>query len=328
MSKPYTIGKRRGEHELIYRDAQGARHRHTLATPNQRQAELIAPALYAELTRPKGTTVAELWGAYNHDKAGRVTVTNRVTSWKAVKERFGSMDAERITIDDCRAHIAERRTKGIKDGSIYTELTQLRVTLTWAKKHKLVSEAAYIERPSQPAPKDDYLTKDQCRALIASASLPHIKLYITLALGTGARNGALLGLTWERCDFKRDRIDLRNPVLDYPRKGRAVVPMNRMVKAALLGAHGCAKTEFVIEWKGEPVKSVKKSLKSAASKAQIAHVSPHLFRHSAAVHMAEADVPMERVAQFLGHADINVTRRIYARFSPSHLRDAAEALEL
>jgi len=36
---------------------------------------------------------------------------------------------------------------------------------------------------------------------------------------------------------------------------------------------------------------------------------------------------MEEIQQFLGHSDINVTRKIYARFSPSYLKEAAAALE-
>jgi integrase len=44
--------------------------------------------------------------------------------------------------------------------------------------------------------------------------------------------------------------------------------------------------------------------------------------------MAEDGRSMEEIQQFLGHSDINVTRKIYARFSPSYLKDAAAALEL
>jgi integrase len=76
------------------------------------------------------------------------------------------------------------------------------------------------------------------------------------------------------------------------------------------------------------VNSVKRGLKTAAAAASIkASVSPHLLRHSAAVHMAEAEIPMDEIAQFLGHEDINVTCRVYARFSPTHLRKAAAVLE-
>jgi integrase len=52
-----------------------------------------------------------------------------------------------------------------------------------------------------------------------------------------------------------------------------------------------------------------------------------MLRHSAAVHMAEAGIPMEEISQYLGHGDVNVTRTVYARFSPTYLKTAAKALE-
>ncbi len=49
--------------------------------------------------------------------------------------------------------------------------------------------------------------------------------------------------------------------------------------------------------------------------------------HSAAVHMAEAGIPMDEIAQYLGHENVDVTRSVYARFSPTYLRKAASVLE-
>ena len=43
--------------------------------------------------------------------------------------------------------------------------------------------------------------------------------------------------------------------------------------------------------------------------------------------MAEAGLSMEVIAQYLGHEDVNVTRKKYARYSPTYLREAAAALE-
>jgi integrase len=143
----------------------------------------------------------------------------------------------------------------------------------------------------------------------------------------GARNAALLDLTWARCDFDRELIDLRNPTITTPHKGRAIVPMNRTVKAALVEARNGALSDDVIEWAGDRVRSVKNGLRSAATRAGIAHVSPHILRHWAAVHMAEVGIPMEEIAQYLGHSDVNVTRQVYARFSPDYLRGAAAVLE-
>jgi integrase len=50
------------------------------------------------------------------------------------------------------------------------------------------------------------------------------------------------------------------------------------------------------------------------------------MRHTAAVWMAEAGVPMPVIAQYLGHTDSRITERVYARFSPDYLRGAADAL--
>ncbi|WP_254437311.1 tyrosine-type recombinase/integrase [Ruegeria arenilitoris] len=81
------------------------------------------------------------------------------------------------------------------------------------------------------------------------------------------------------------------------------------------------------EWAGEPMKSIKKGFKAAAVAAGLPDVSPHVLRRTAAVHMAEAGIPMDEIAQFLGHSDTRITASVYARYSPEHLRKAASALE-
>lgn len=323
----YSIGRLRGELAIVWYDDAGKRHRHALGTADPGAARDLAPALFAELTRPKGRTVEDLWQAYSADKAGRAVIATMGHTFKALRRRFGAMDAGRIAIEDCRAHAAERRAAGIRDGTIHTELGHLRMVLSWAEKHRLVERAPYIERPAKPAPKERHLTRDEARALIDAATAPHVRTFIVLALATGARSAALLELTWQRVDFAAGKIDLRNPAIRTPHKGRAIVPMNRTLRAVLLEASRAALSDSVVEYAGGPVDSVKRGLATTAARAGLKGVSPHVLRHTAAVHMAEAGVRMEEIAQYLGHADVAVTRTTYARFSPNHLRAAAEALE-
>jgi len=103
--------------------------------------------------------------------------------------------------------------------------------------------------------------------------------------------------------------------------------MNESAHAALLEAYRARTTQHVIEWGGKPVASIKKGIASAARRAGL-KCSPHVLRHSAACIMVEAGVPMDEVAQYLGHSDVRTTFRIYARYSPDHLRTAAKSLEL
>jgi hypothetical protein len=56
---------------------------------------------------------------------GRIILKRMVFSRKALEARFFSMAATSITMEDCKAHIAERRKAGVKDGTIHTELSHL-----------------------------------------------------------------------------------------------------------------------------------------------------------------------------------------------------------
>ena len=56
-------------------------------------------------------------------------------------------------------------------------------------------------------------------------------------------------------------------------------------------------------------------------------VSPHEFRHSAAVRIAEAGVQMKQNADYLGHQDSRITERVYAQPSPAYQREAAFGAE-
>jgi integrase len=323
---PWSIGRLGAEFVLVYRQ-DGKRKRHRLGTSHPREAQRIAPGLYAELTKPKGTTVADLWRAYEIDMHGRAVVGTMKHTFKAIGPLFGALPADEITREHCRAHTAARRERGIKDGTIHTELGHLRMVLLWAERGRLIGRAPYIERPAKPEPRERHLTREEAKRLITHATTPHLKLFVILMLTTAARPGALLSLTWNRCDLVRDKIDLRDPDLTQPHKGRAIVPMNRTAKAALLEMRRGALSNFVIEWAGRRVASVKKGIRGSARAAGLIDVSPHVLRHTAAVHMAEDGVPMEEIAQYLGHEDVSVTRKVYARFSPHYLKAAAASLE-
>jgi integrase len=334
MRKPgepeYTIGRLKGVFQLVWYDRSGARRRYSLNTTDARQAKAAAPALYTELTRPTGTSLGALWDAYVSDHVGRAILERMVWSRKAIEARFWLREAESITKKDCEAHIAERREAGVGEWTIYTELSHISNVCSWAEKSNLIKRAPHIHRPPQPKPKEDkHLTRDQVKVLVAAAEYPHVKLAIILLYTTAARSAALRGLVWQRVDFEREQIDLRDPMMTQPHKGRAIVPMLRTTKEALLEAQRGALSAYVIEWGGRPVKSLKRGVHTAARLAGIKkQVTPHVLRHSAAVHMAESGIPMEEIAQFLGHDDVNTTRTIYARFSPGYLKEAARALEL
>lgn len=86
-------------------------------------------------------------------------------------------------------------------------------------------------------------------------------------------------------------------------------------------------TEYVIEWAGQPVKSIKRGFREAVKRAGLdKSVTPHVLRHTAASWMAEAGIPMSEIAAVLGHSDSRTTERVYAKLSSTYLQRAVRAL--
>jgi len=328
----YRLGRHRGRYCVIYRDAHGRRRRPTLGTDDRSLAE----ARFAEFVRLKRVAhegghalVAGIYDAYAADREaeGIVAAPRIRDAWKKLKPTFGNLLPGQINKDLCRAYCERRREAGASNGTIHVELGYLRAALRFARRQGWLMFEPVVTLPRKPPPRDHALTKDEARRLIAAAHVPHVRLFIVLALATAARAGALLDLTWDRVDLERRRIDLREPGRPETPKGRALVPINDTAFQALREARQGALSDYVIEWAGGRVRSVKKGVASAAADAEL-RCSPHVLRHSAAVWMAEAGVSMPEIAQYLGHSDSRTTERVYSRFSPEYLRRAATALEI
>lgn len=220
----------------------------------------------------------------------------------------------------------DQRARTASIGTVHTELGILRSACRWAER-ELHCGPAGVWLPRKPDARDRILNRAEAVLLLESCEATHVRLFVVLALNTAARAGALLDLTWDRVDLDARRLQLRDPERAQTRKGRATVPINDTLALALGEARNGAVTPWVIEWGGKRVASIKHAFRRAVERACLLKVSPHVLRHTAAVWMAEAGVPMEEIAQFMGHSDSATTFRVYARYSPEYLRRAAKALE-
>lgn len=321
----YRLVKYRGRWAVAWTE-NGQTRRHSTGTDDREVAERIAKRIIATLDKPPSKLVSDIWDACQKDKKaqGKVIGTNMSFHWKAIGPFFGDMEAEAITVEDCREYARKRRALGRAESTIATELKHLRLSLNWAEKNRHIDKAPFIEVPADSDPRDRYLTKAEMRKLIDNVASPHIRIAMELLLATAGRVGAVLELTWDRVDFEREKIRLKN---SEKGKGRAIVAMSDRIRIVLEEAYEARTCEYVVEYASGPVKSIRKGIANAAARAGIEDVTPHVFRHTAAVWMAEADESMEEIAQFLGHRDVSVTRKVYARYSPEHLRKTAKALD-
>lgn len=325
------IGRLRGGLCVSWPDPEtGQRRRYQLEARTRKEAEAEALIVYERETlrhKPRGSTVADIWAAYVDHLGERPTAKTMGYTGKAILPHFGAYRPEDIDKYLCEEYADAREEAGKSQGTIWTELGHLRSALKYGRRVRLYEcDEPYVWRPAKPETDKRILNRGEISRLIDAAHAPHIRLALILLLGTAARVGALLELQWDRVNFNAGTINLRTAGVST-RKGRAIVPMNGGTRAALQTAKDAALSDFVIEWGGAEVKSIRKGVYNAIERAKIDGLTIHGLRHTAAVHMLAAGVPIEMVGQVLGHSNIQMTYRVYGRYRPQQMQTAVDVLD-
>jgi integrase len=308
-----------------------ARRRISTGCTDRAAAELVLASFLKERDRPQiaVVSIAVILERYLHDRRERAIPGADRLGWahKPLARFLGTKPPEAITENECRRYIARRRQEGVADATIRTELQALRAALRWAAApdRALIAAAPNIDMPARPEPRVRWLTREEAAKLLAACRAPHVRLFVTIALHTGARSGAILGLTWDRVDLDRRLIDFREPGRIRTRKRRVPVPINETLHAALTEAKAAATAESVIEWAGGPVARVKHAFRDAAARANLAGVTPHVLRHTAVTWQLQGGIDPWKVAGFVGMT-VEMVQTVYGHHHPEHLRDAARAL--
>ena len=70
--------------------------------------------------------------------------------------------------------------------------------------------------------------------------------------------------------------------------------------------------------------NLRRSLDQLSERAGLGHWHPHELRHSVASLLSAADVPLEEVADLLGHASTRVTSAVYRHRTTTSLEAASD----
>lgn len=320
-----TIGRLRGGYCVSWRE-NGKRRRYQLEACTRKEAEAAGRDKYLkETAAASNQTIADLWALYVEYLGDKPTAKTMQWTGKAVLAHFGTYRPDQLKISDSRSYTKARIDAGRKVGSAHTELGHLRSAMNWACKIGAINRVPPIELPPKPDSDVRPLTDNQIQGIVDNCAAPHVRLAVILLLTTGGRVSAILDRTWDKIDFERGVIDLR--LTDgVTRKGRAVLPMNALARTALQTAYEARQTDWVVEYNAKPIKSIRTGYTAALRRAGLSGIRIHQIRHTVAVRMLAAGMKIEQVSQYLGHSNIQITQKIYARFLPEHLADAAEIL--
>lgn len=272
---------------------------------------------------PPVLLIKEILEHYRQDRSGKVQAPATLTfSISALSRHIGNLEPHMLSR---RGYIEAREQEGVKDGTIRREIGVLRAALRLAVKDKWLASEPLLDAPSVPPPRERFLSHDEIGRLIQAAYLLHLKVFVVLAYHTGARKGAILDLTWDRVKFDERLIEYERAGRQQSNKRRASVPMNSVVVSLLQTAYELRTTDYVVEWRGKPVRAIRTAFDDACARAGIAGCSPHILRHTSATHMVMAGVPLREIARYLGTTEA-VVELIYGKHAPDYLRNAAESL--
>lgn len=282
--------------------------------------------------------------------------TRELYSWccRTLLDELGTARLRSMTVDDVEAAFdrlasARRRTGRLplSRGSLIKVRSTLGVVLDFAERRGLATRnvarhAVLTPTAKRPAERIS-LTADEVRRLRDHLETERLgAMFLTMAT-IGLRPGEAAGLLWDDVDLTAGTISVNHGVrLDKNRayvsdevktKGsRRTVTLPAAVLAAVqahkvsqarerLAATTWADDRLVFATRAGTVLSpsnVRRELDRICTEAGIPAVTPNELRHSAASLLSDAGVPLEQIADVLGHASTRMLDQTYRhRVRPS-----------
>jgi integrase len=307
------------------------RRRLSTGCTDRTEAEAVLAAYLIAAAKPQFgvVSIAAILDRYLADRRERAVPGAERLRWahKPLARVLGAKPPEAVTEAECARYGERRRREGVGDGTVGTELAALKAALRWAARTDvgLIAEAPIVILPPRPEARIRWLTRDEADRLLDACEAHHVRLFVTIALNTAARSGAILGLTWERVDLPGRVIDFREPRRAQTRKRRKQIRINDTLHAALAEAERFATTEWVIEWAGDRIERIKHGFSRAATRAGLAGVTPHVLRHTAVTWMLQRGVSIWETAGMAGMT-AEMVERVYGHHHPDYQDAAARAL--
>lgn len=249
----------------------------------------------------------------------------------------------------------EQNTEPLSDKTILAYHRLISIILAQAEKEMLIpySAASKATPPKAIKKAPTYFQPDTVADILEALETEPLKwrLITHLLIVTGCRRGEIMGLKWEKVDFKTNRIIIDRALIVSPSKGvyesttktedtrYLVLPKETM---DLLKQHKHDQLVLQIangdRWihtgycftqdNGDRMNpdSITAWLSDFSKRHNLPHIHPHAFRHTVASVLLGAGTDVVTVAAQLGHANAATTENIYAHVIEANKAKASECI--
>jgi len=255
-----------------------------------------------------------------------------------IKPALGTRRLRDLTADDVGRLVRTRLDGGLSHSSVMRIRAVLVQALRHGEHYGYVSRnvAQVVDLPRAPRREGRSLTVEQARMLLDAAKGERLEAAIVCGLMLGLRPGELLGLCWSDVDLTAGRLTVRRSLkregrilrLGEPKTLHSVrtLDMPASVICALRGHRASQAKEQLLAgalWAGSdlvfstevgtPVdpSNFRRVFSRITAGAGLGHWHPNELRHSAASLLSAAGIPIETVADLLGHSGVRTTLQVY-----------------
>lgn len=312
-------------------------------TTNREQAipsassQSIAQRLMALAQRPQSLTVRELIDRYMAQYAGQDSTRNqRLSAWQAMIGEFTLEQVDADLMHAGRSELATKpslvfmgldhegrqifkvkgRAKTKSTATLNRYMVAIAAVFTWAIEQRLTPKAwVHPCRGIKRLPENDgrvrFLDADERARLFEAckaSQYPRLHAMALMAMKTGARRGELLSLTWKDVDLVAGIANL-GKTKNGDRRTLVLLPD---VVAALTPFVSSDPKRYVfgsVRSKYQSPTSIDSAWRDAVERAKIKNFKFHDLRHCCASYMAQAGIPLNVIAEVLGHRKLDMTRR-------------------
>ena len=267
---------------------------------------------------------------------------------------LGRIRLAKLTPAAVQAFLTAKQAAGLSPRRVQMLHAVLRRALRIAEEWGYVSRnvARLVHPPRVTRQEIVPLTPKQAGNLIEASKTDRLHALYVTALGTGLRQGELLGLRWVDVDLPHARLTVRHTlarvdgslVLLEPKseRSRRTVALPEVVVSALRGHRTRQKMERLVagtRWTasghvftttlGTPLDAatVTRTFQKALTAAGLPHRRFHDLRHSAATFLLAQGFTLEDVKNLLGHSSIVLTSNTYGHVVEQRQRQVARAMD-
>lgn len=344
-----------GIHFVEFNDHAGNRKRVSLGTRDPKAAEVLGREKYiAHFTTPEDSPEAQpkasrtftLSDAFAKMKQDKWHPDN-CSSWQTINsdcgillEKLGDVEVTSIQTSDLVEFVAKCKAEGLAPGTIKKRLSRLRTVMHrcavgWINPKTKRPYIPYVPefpvmggikpRKVELTEADERRVFEYCDKMRSSSTRGQqwwlFKQFITWQIDTGMRKSESLGKTM--ADIHGDIVTLYDGETKND-EGREVPLTSRLQKMVqLFRSMDITGPLFAGLTNGK----VFEMWDEVRRELNLGDVTIHDLRHTRGQRLADAGVPLEVIADLLGHKDISVTARVYTFRKTETLRKWTEVAE-